>query len=121
MYMSQFPLGQREEHVCHKKAHMAEIREFEVKVLLVHLVQLFAIPWTVAHQAPLSMEFSRQEYWSGLPLSSPADPSTQGSNLGLLHCRQILYHLSHQGYPIREWLCLNTFEFLTLEFIISQL
>ena len=34
--------------------------------------QLFAIPWTVAHRAPLSMGFSRQEYWSGLP-SPPAD------------------------------------------------
>ena len=30
-----------------------------------------AIPWTVAHQAPLSMGFSRQEYWSGVPLPSP--------------------------------------------------
>ena len=30
-------------------------------------VQLFATPWTVAHQAPLSIEFFRQEYWSGLP------------------------------------------------------
>ena len=36
-----------------------------------HSVQLFATPWTVAHQAPLSMEFSRQEYWSGLPCPSP--------------------------------------------------
>ena len=36
-------------------------------------VQLFAIPWTVACQAPLSMEFSRQEYWSGLPVPSPED------------------------------------------------
>ena len=33
-------------------------------------VQLFAIPWIVAHQAPLYMEFSKQEYWSGLPLPS---------------------------------------------------
>ena len=32
-----------------------------------------AIPWTVAHQAPLSMGFSRQEYWSGLPFPSPED------------------------------------------------
>ena len=31
----------------------------------------FATPWTVAHQATLSMEFSRQEYWSGLPFPSP--------------------------------------------------
>ena len=36
-------------------------------------VRLFGTPWTVAHQAPLSMEFSRQEYWSGLPFPSPED------------------------------------------------
>ena len=36
-------------------------------------VQLFATQWTVAHQAPLSMEFSRQEYWSELPFPSPGD------------------------------------------------
>ena len=35
-------------------------------------VQLFTTPWTAAHQAPLSMGFSRQEYWSGVPLPSPA-------------------------------------------------
>ena len=34
-------------------------------------IWLFATPWTVAHQAPLSMGFSRQEYWSGLPFPSP--------------------------------------------------
>ena len=38
----------------------------------------FAIPWTVAYQAPLSMEFSRQEYWSGLPFLSPGDLSDPG-------------------------------------------
>ena len=36
-------------------------------------VQLFGTPWIVAHQAPPSMEFSRQEYWSGLPFPSPGD------------------------------------------------
>ena len=41
----------------------------EVKSL--SCVQLFATPWTVAHQAPPSMEFSRQQYWSGLPFPSP--------------------------------------------------
>ena len=35
--------------------------------------QLFLTPWTVAYQAPLSMGFSRQEYWSGLPLPTPRD------------------------------------------------
>ena len=39
--------------------------------------QLFVTPWTVAHQAPLSMEFSRQEYWSGLPFPSPGIFPTQ--------------------------------------------
>ena len=57
------------------------------------------ILWTVAHQAPLSMGFSRQEYWSGLPGPSPGDLPHPGLNPGLLHCRQILYHLSHQGSP----------------------
>ena len=36
-------------------------------------VQLFVTPWTAAHQAPPSMGFSRQEYWSGLPFPSPRD------------------------------------------------
>ena len=45
------------------------------------------------------MEFSRQEYWSGLPFSSPGDLTNLGLNLNLLHCRQILYHLSYQGSP----------------------
>ena len=40
-------------------------------VQLLSCVRLFATPWTAAYQAPLSMEFSRQEYWSGVPLSSP--------------------------------------------------
>ena len=41
-------------------------------------VQLFATPWTVAYQAPLSMGFSRQEYWSGLPFPSPGDLPNPG-------------------------------------------
>ena len=53
-------------------------------------VRLFETPWTIAGQAPLSMEFSRQEYWSGLPFPSPEDLPDQGSNLGLPHCKHIL-------------------------------
>ena len=45
--------------------------------LLCH-VRLFATPWTVAHQAPLSVGFSRQEYWSGLPFPPPGDLSDPG-------------------------------------------
>ena len=48
----------------------------EVKSL--SCVRLFATPWTVAHQAPLSMGFSRQEYWSGLPFPSPGDLPNPG-------------------------------------------
>ena len=40
------------------------------------------IPWTVAFQVPLSMEFSREEYWSGLPFPSPEDLSDQGIEPG---------------------------------------
>ena len=45
----------------------------KVKVKSLCCVRLFVTPWTVAHQAPPSMGFSRQEYWSGLPFPSPGD------------------------------------------------
>ena len=125
--------------------------KWKVKVKSLSRARLLATPWTAAYQAPLSMGFSRQEYWSGVPLPSPrynyiepfinvvwvtqscrtlCDPMdcsppgssvngilqarilqwvailfskgiflTQGSNPGLLHCRQILYLLSHQESP----------------------
>ena len=60
-------------------------------------VRLFVIPQTVAYQAPPSVEFSRQEYWSGLPVPSPGHLPNLESNPGLQHCRQTLYPLSHQG------------------------
>ena len=50
-------------------------------VVVFHLlsrVRLFATPWTVAYQAPQSMEFSRQEYWSGLSFPSPGDLPNPG-------------------------------------------
>ena len=48
------------------------------KVKSLSRVQLFATPWTVAYQAPPSMGFSRQEYWSGLPFPSPGDLPNPG-------------------------------------------
>ena len=48
-------------------------------VCLVSRVQLFATLWTVAHQAPLSLGFSRQEYWSGLPFPPPGDVPDPGT------------------------------------------
>ena len=42
-------------------------------------VQLFVTPWTLTHQAPLSIEFSRQEYWKGLPFPPPGDLPNPGT------------------------------------------
>jgi len=49
-----------------------------VCVLALSQVRLFATPWTVARQAPLSMGFPRQEYWSGLPFPAPGDLPNPG-------------------------------------------
>ena len=58
-------------------------------------VQLFATPWAVACEAPLSTGFSKQEHWSGLPCPPPADPPDPGVELAslwhILHRRWILY------------------------------
>ena len=55
----------------------------------------FATPWTVACQASLALGFSRQEYWVAYHSFLQGIFPTQESNLSLLHCRQILYRLSH--------------------------
>ena len=56
----------------HNKEYMYYIVTHYKHIMCVH-VQLFATPWTVAHQAPLSMGFSRQEYWRGWSFFSPGD------------------------------------------------
>ena len=53
-----------------------------MKVKSLSHIQLFATPWTVAYQSPLSMGFSRQEYWSGLPFPSPGDLPDSGIEPG---------------------------------------
>ena len=59
---------------CHGAfSEVSAKRDFCFLAWLLSRVRLFATPWSVAHQAPLSMRFSRQEYWSGLPLPSPRD------------------------------------------------
>ena len=65
-------------------------------------VQLCVTPWTAARQAPLSLEFSRQEHWRGQPFPSLRDLSNPEIEPGLLHCRQILYYLRHQGSHIHN-------------------
>ena len=78
----------------------------KVKVKLLSHVQLFATPWTVAHQAPPSMGFSRQEYWSGLSFPSPGDLPKPGIEPGS-PTLQADYHLSHRDYVYTHLNLLN--------------
>ena len=59
-------------------------------------VWLFATPWTIAHQAPSSMAFSRQEYWSGLFSSRGSFPLWDPTYVSYISCtgRRVLYHSS---------------------------
>ena len=107
---------------------------FYVKeVKLLNPVQLFVIPWTVVCQAPLSMGFSRQEYWSGLPFHSPEDvpepevepmsPALQADSLpsepsgkaykfcfiNELICIIYFYYASKQYYMVFVFISLNYF------------
>ena len=63
-------------------------------------------PMDCSPQAPLSMKFSRQKYWSGFPFPSPGVFPNQGSNLGFLHCRQMLLpsELLHRLYILFSFL-----------------
>ena len=66
---------------------------------------VFVAPWTVACQAPLSMGFSRQEYWSGLPSPSPGDlpgPGIDPRFLHLLHWQKDPLLLSYSGSPLSK-------------------
>ena len=72
------------------------------KVKSFSLVRLFATACTITCQAPASMKFFRQGYWSGLPFPSLGIFPTQGLKPNLLHCRQNLYHLTHQASPMND-------------------
>ena len=72
-------------------------------LLLFSCVQLFGTPQTVAHQAPLSMGFPRQEYWSGCHFLLQRIFPNQGSNLCLLHWQADSLPLSHQGNCILQY------------------
>ena len=60
-------------------------------------VRLFATPWTVTYQAPWSMGFSRQEYWSGLPFPSPGDLPNPGIEPGSLALQTDALHTNCQN------------------------
>ena len=72
------------------------------------LARLFVTSWTAAHQALLSMRFSRQGDWSGFPFPSPGDLPDPGTKPGSLSCRQISLLTELQGKPFLKtsWLIL---------------
>ena len=89
-------------HIIKEHIQMAIVLLICLLCMLSHVL-LFVTPCTVACQVPQSMGFSRQEYWSGLPLPPPQDLPTQGSNphlLGLLHWQVGSLPLCYLGNPI---------------------
>ena len=70
-----------------------------VKVLVAQSCPTLCDPMDCSRQAPQSMGFSRQEYYSGLPFPSPGDLPDSGIIAGLLTCRWTLYRLSYMGSP----------------------
>ena len=86
--------------------------KWKVKVKSLSRVRLLATPWTTAYQAPPSMGFSRQEYWSGVPLPSPASP--------LLPCKKVhQYHLSRLHICVNVWYLFFSFWLTSLCIIDS--
>ena len=79
----------------------------KVKVKLLSHVRLFATPWTVAYQAPLSMDFPGNSTGVDCHFFLQGIFQTQGSNTGFPHCRQMLYRLNHQGSFITLFLLLK--------------
>ena len=76
--------------------------------------------WTAASQAPLSMGFCRQEYWSGLPRPPPGGLSHQESNPGLLHRRRGVCHSFHLGSPEYPWINYALLDISTKNMVLGQ-
>ena len=107
------------------KTHQNDLFEYVIYILCVHVlshVRLFASPWTIAYPATLSMEFSRQEYWSGLPFPAPGnlpDPGIKFASHVSCIGRQILYQLCHLLMAIgSHQIFYFTDIYIYLEFII---
>ena len=74
-----------------------------LRAQLLSYVWLFAAPWSVVHQVPLSRGFPKQEYWSELPFPPPGDlpdPEIESVSPALLHCQWILYHWDTWKTPL---------------------
>ena len=71
--------------------------------LVAKLCPIIVIPWTAARQAPLSMGFLRQEYWSGSLFPSPGDPSRSGVKLGSPALQADSLPTEPPGKPLQTW------------------
>ena len=93
-------------HRCLTASPLEELEEKHVHKSLerkISVVPDFMTPWTVAHQAPLSMEFSRQEYWSELPFPSPGDLPNPGIEPGSLTLWADALLSEPPGNPTKAW------------------
>ena len=82
-----------------RKSNLVAVYMYEKEMLLFIcsvMSDILGTLWAVAHQAPLSMGFSREEYWSGLPFLLQGSSQPQRSNLCLLHWQVRSLPLSHQ-------------------------
>ena len=86
--------------------------KWKVKVKLLSRVRLLATPWTAAYQAPPSMEFSRQEYWSGVPLPSPQENTAQSENVTFVELAWVYFSFYRH---------FNTHNYLEFFFFISTI
>ena len=80
---------------CHFLLHCMKVKSESGRSVTTH--RLIATPWNAAHQAPPSMGFSRQEYWSGLPLPSPEEISSLSHSIVFLYFFALI---SEEGFVI---------------------
>ena len=92
--------------IWHSTYLVSEVRVTTIIISLIQDFSVLVIQLCLTHCDPMdcsppgssvSMGFSRQEYWGGLPFPSSGDLPNPGIELGLHHCRQVLYSLSNQG------------------------
>ena len=100
---------------------MRQVRSTQCCCLVLKLGLTLVTSWAGAHQAPLSMDFSKQEYWSGLPFPSPGIFQTQGSNPNLLHWQVDSLPLSHQGSMVHSGYSVSADSFFSFSLYIFLL
>ena len=91
--------GQKGLQLRHQNTVLCSVSDGKQVAQLPSCVQLFATPWILAHQAPLSMGFSRQEYWSGQPVPSPGELPDSGIEPGSAALQADSLPAEAQGKP----------------------